>query len=124
MDLNFTSFETAIKTFLDNLAKEDEMFAKSYAKPNKSISECCKYIFQQVEKNRKNNERCVACTDEEVYGLAIHYYDEDDIVVDGPKNKVEDIQHASVPEKTVAKPKEKSTKTDPDLPDVLEIPLF
>lgn len=124
MDLNFTSFETAIKTFLDNLAKEDEMFAKSYAKPNKSISECCKYIFQQVKKNRKNNERCVACTDEEVYGLAIHYYDEDDIVVDGPKNKVEDIQHASVPEKTVAKPKEKSTKTDPDLPDVLEIPLF
>lgn len=124
MDLNFTSFETAIKTFLDNLAKEDEMFAKSYAKPNKSISECCKYIFQQVDKNRKNNERCVACTDEEVYGLAIHYYDEDDIVVDGPKNKVEDIQHASVPEKTVAKPKEKSTKTDPDLPDVLEIPLF
>ena len=75
MDLNFTSFETAIKTFLDNLAKEDEMFAKSYAKPNKSISECCKYIFQQVEKNRKNNERCVACADEEVYGLAIHYYD-------------------------------------------------
>lgn len=130
MDLNFTSFETAIKTFLDNLAKEDEMFAKSYAKPNKSISECCKYIFQQVEKNRKNNERCVACTDEEVYGLAIHYYDEDDIVVNGPKNKVEDIQHASVPEKTIAKPKEtkprksKFTKTDPDLPDVLEIPLF
>lgn len=130
MDLNFTAFETAIKTFLDNLAKEDEMFSKNYAKPNKSISECCKYIFQQVEKNRKNNDRCVACTDEEVYGLAIHYFDEDDIVVDGPKNKVEDVQHTSVPEKTAAKPKEtkprksKSAKTDPDLPDVLEIPLF
>lgn len=130
MDLNLTAFETAIKTFLDNLAKEDEMFSKNYTKPNKSISECCKYIFQQVEKNRKNNERCVACTDEEVYGLAIHYYDEDDIVVDGSKNKVEDVQHTSVPEKTAAKPKEtkprksKSAKTDPDLPDVLEIPLF
>lgn len=59
-----------------------------------------------------------------------HYYDEDDIVVDGPKNKVEDVQHTSVPEKTAAKPKEtkprksKFTKTDLDLPDVLEIPLF
>lgn len=129
MDLNLTAFETAIKTFLDNLAKEDEMFSKNYTKPNKSISECCKYIFQQVEKNRKNNERCVACTDEEVYGLAIHYYDEDDIVVDGPKNKVGDVQHTSVPEKNT-KPKEtkprksKSAKTDPNLPDVLEIPLF
>lgn len=130
MDLNLTAFETSIKTFLDNLAKEDEMFAKNYAKPNKSISECCKYISQQVEKNRKNNERCVVCPDEEVYGLAIHYYDEDDIVVDGPKNKIEDVQHTSVPETRAEKPKgirhkkSKSTKTDPDLPDVLEIPLF
>lgn len=130
MDLKLTAFETAIKTFLDNLAKEDEMFSRNYAKPNKSISECCKYIFQQVEKNRKNNERCVACTDEEVYGLAIHYYDEDDIVIDGPKNKVEDVQHTPIPEKTTTKPKKtgpgksKSAKTDPDLPDVLEIPLF
>lgn len=130
MDLNLTAFETAIKTFLDNLAKEDEMFAKNYAKPNKSISECCKYIFQQVEKNRKNNERCVACTDEEVYGLAIHYYDEDDIVVDGPKNKVEDIQHAPTPEKQLQNQRKQNPesqspqKTDPDLPDSLEIPLF
>lgn len=131
MDLNFTSFETAIKGFLDNLAKEDEMFAKNYAKTNKSISECCKYIMQQVEKNRKNNERCVACTDEEVYGLAIHYYDEDDIKVDGPKAKVEDVQHTSAPTKPAEKPKSskpraksKTPQTDPDLPDVLEIPLF
>ena len=130
MDLNLTAFETAIKTFLDNLAKEDEMFAKNYAKPNKSISECCKYIYQQVEKNKKAGEQCVACTDEEVYGLAIHYFDEDDIVVDGPKTKVKDVQHISAPEASTEKPqksksrKSKSTKTDPDLPDELEIPLF
>lgn len=131
MDLNLTAFETAIQLFLDNLAKEDEGFAKNYSKPNKSISECCKYITQQVEKSRKNNERCVACTDEEVYGLAIHYYDEDDIKVDGPKAKVEDVQHVSVPEKPIEKSKTskpraktKVSRTDPDLPDVLEIPLF
>lgn len=130
MDLNLTAFETAIKTFLDNLAKEDEMFSKNYAKPNKSISECCKYIFQQVEKNRKNNDRCVACTDEEVYGLAIHYYDEDDIKVDGPKNIVEKAQYAQGPKsssekpKTKSKAKAKSVQTDPDLPESLEIPLF
>jgi hypothetical protein len=130
MDLNLTAFEAAVKTFLDNLAKEDEMFSKNYAKPNKSISECCKYIFQQVEKNRKNNERCVACTDEEVYGLAIHYYDEDDIKVDGPKNTVEKVQCAQEPKSSSEKPKAKSkakaksVQTDPDLPESLEIPLF
>ena len=130
MGLNLTTFETAIKNFLDNLAKEDEQFAKNYAKPNKSISECCKYIYQQVEKNKKAGERCVGCTDEEVYGLAIHYYDEDDIVVDGPKSKVESVQHTPAPETSVEKPKDtrarkpKSAKTDPALPDSLEIPLF
>lgn len=131
MELNLTAFETAIKLFLDNLAKEDEMFAKSYAKPNKSISECCTYIMQQVEKNRKDNARCVACTDEEVYGLAIHYYDEDDIKVDGPQNKVKDIQHVAAPENPAEKQeapkrkrKSKAPQTDPDLPESLEIPLF
>lgn len=131
MELNLTAFETSIKSFLDNLVKEDEMFAKNYAKPNKSISECCKYIIQQVEKNRKKNERCVACTDEEVYGLAIHYYDEDDIKVEEPKAKVEDVQHVPAPESPAEKPKTPKTKRkskaeqeDPDLPDSLEIPLF
>lgn len=130
MGLNLTTFETAIKNFLDNLAKEDEQFAENYAKPNKSVTECCKYIYQQVEKNKKAGERCVGCTDEEVYGLAIHYYDEDDIVVDGPKSKVESVQHTPAPETSAEKPKAprtrkpKSAKTDPDLPDSLEIPLF
>lgn len=130
MDLNFTPFETTIKSFLDNLAKEDEQFAKNYAKPKKSVSECCKYIFQRVEKAKKPGERCVACSDEEIYGLAIHYYDEDDIVVDGPKTKVEaqhvDATLASVENSKPSKPKRKakSTQTDPDMPDVLEIPLF
>lgn len=131
MELNLTAFETAIKSFLDNLAKEDEIFAKNYAKSNKSIPECCKYIIQQVEKNRKKNERCVACTDEEVYGLAIHYYDEDDIKVDEPKAKIEDVQHVPAPETPIEKPKTPKTKRkskvvqeDPDLPDSLEIPLF
>lgn len=141
MELNLTGFETAIKQFLDNLACEDTAFAETYYnKPNKSISECCKYICQEVEKNRKG-AKCVACSDEEVFGLAIHYYDEDDIVVDGPKAKVETVAApqpvttaeptetpAETPEETPApKPKrtrKKAAPVDPDIPDALEIPLF
>lgn len=138
MELNLTGFETAIKTFLDNLANEDAAFAETYQKPNKSISECCQYICQEVEKNRKG-AKCVACSDEEVYGLAIHYYDEDNIVVNGPKAKVEAIATSQPStEKTTTidtapaqietpKPKrarKKKTPVDPDLPDALEIPLF
>ena len=67
MELNLTGFEAAIKQFLDNLSNEDMAFNEKYQKPNKSIAECCKYICQEVEKNRKG-ARCVACSDEEVYG--------------------------------------------------------
>lgn len=90
--MEFTPFETAIKNYLDKRAEEDAQFATTYAKPNKNIKECCKYIFQQVEKNKPKGERCVGVSDDEVFGLAVHYYDEDDIVVDGPKNKVEAVQ--------------------------------
>lgn len=66
-------FQQVIKAYLDKRAEEDALFAENYAKPNKSIEKCCNYIMQQAKK-RGN---AVAMTDDEVYGLAVHYYDED-----------------------------------------------
>lgn len=71
------TFKEAIKNYLDERAKTDELFAKSYAKENKSLDECCAYIMGEACK-RGN---AVAMTDEEVFGMAVHYYDEDDIQV-------------------------------------------
>lgn len=70
-------FEEAIKTYLEQRAKEDSLFAVSFAKPSKSITECCSYILGEA---RKRGD-AVAMSDEEVYGMAVHYYDEDDIKV-------------------------------------------
>lgn len=144
--MELTSFETAIKTFLDNMAKEDTIFAKTYAKENKSIKECCRYITQEVAKSRKN-QSCVAVTDDEVYGMAIHYYDEDDIKVDKqpvPVARVEQSEtapataEATTPSEEVApvkktrKPRTKKTELEPEpapevdenIPVALEIPIF
>lgn len=71
------SAEKAIKDYLDIRAKNDTQFAVSYAKPNKSIKECYNYILGEARK--RGNAVCM--TDEEVFGLAVHYYDEDDIKV-------------------------------------------
>ena len=70
-----------IKTYLDQRAKEDELFAKSYAKEHKSLDECLKYISQQARKRAENNVAMIE--DAEVYGWAVHYYDEDSIEVEG-----------------------------------------
>ena len=69
--------KTKIKNYLDERAKNDELFAKAYAKPNKSIDECYRYILGEARK--KGTE--VGMTAEEVYGLAVHYYDEDNIKI-------------------------------------------
>lgn len=134
--MEFTPFETAIKTYLDKRAQEDPQFAITYAKPNKNIEECCKYIFQEVEKGKKKGERCVGVSDDEVYGLAVHYYDEDDIVVNGPKNKVEAVQSSTpetstsseqatpAPKPKTRKPRKPKAEVDPNIPEPLDIPIF
>lgn len=95
------SFEVAIKKHLDEVAKKDSLFAKNYAKPNKSIKECCNYIIGEA---RKCQDKGVAViSDEEVYGMAIHYYDEDDIKVD--VQDASDVKVAQSSSATVEKPK-------------------
>ena len=71
--------ETAIKNYLDNRAKTDELFAAKYANPKKSIDECCKYITGEAYAKAKNG--CAVISDEEVYGMAVHYYDEENIEI-------------------------------------------
>ena len=66
------SFKQTIKAYLDERAEKDELFAISYAKEGKSIDECCNYIFTQVQKSG-----CCGFTDDEIFGMAVHYYDED-----------------------------------------------
>ena len=68
------TFKQTIKAYLDKRAAEDELFAVSYAKPNKNLDECVNYIFGEVQKSG-----CNGFADDEIFGLAVHYYDEDEI---------------------------------------------
>lgn len=92
------SMEQAIKIYLDNRAKTDSLFAETYKKANKSIKECCKYIYSQAEKLAKGGN-AVGVDDATVYGWAVHYYDEDDIKVDKVQERVEVVAPASEPAK-------------------------
>lgn len=64
-------FKETIKAYLDKLAGSGD-FALSYANPNKSLDECIDYILTQVK-----SSGCAGFTDEEIYGMAVHYYDEE-----------------------------------------------
>ena len=68
--------EDWLKVIADYLLTRDDI-KNSLEKENKSLEECGQYILQEAQKKGSR----VAMTDEEVFGLAIHYYDEDDISV-------------------------------------------
>ena len=73
------NFQQAIKTYLDNLAATDSQFAEKYKNPKKTIENCCQYIVGEVRHKTKGTTAVMS--DEEVYGMAIHYYDEDNITI-------------------------------------------
>jgi prolyl-tRNA synthetase len=94
-------FKEIIKNYLEERAKNDEMFAKSYAKENKSIEGCVNYIFQEVKKSG-----CCGFADEEIFGMAVHYYDEDDVGGVMPKQCRVVVNRTVPAEKKVAVKKE------------------
>ena len=69
-------FKQTIKAYLDERAQNDELFAVSYAKENKNMDDCVTFILNQVKRSK-----CMGLTDEEVYSLAVHFFDEDDIEI-------------------------------------------
>jgi hypothetical protein len=67
-------FKETIKKYLDDRAEIDELFEKNYKKEGKNIDDCIKYILNTVQKSGVNGFE-----DSEIYSMAIHYYDEDNI---------------------------------------------
>ena len=67
--------------YLEQRAEEDALFAKSYRNPAKNIDDCVTYILNYVQKSG-----CNGFTDGEIYGQAIHYYEENEIEVGKPMN--------------------------------------
>ena len=65
--------------YLEQRAEEDQLFAKSFSNPAKNIDDCVTYILNYVK-----NSGCNGFTDGEIYGQAVHYYDENEIEVGKP----------------------------------------
>lgn len=103
-------FKVTIQKYLENRAKEDQLFAKSYAKQNKKIDECVAYIL-----NRVKSSGCNGFTDEEIYSMAVHYYDEDNIKPGNPINcQVVVNHHVELTEEEKKQARDKALKRAED----------
>lgn len=84
-------FKKTIKAYLEQRAETDALFAVTYAKPNKNIDDCITFILNQVK-----NSGCNGFANDEIYSLAVHYYDEDTIDVGKPMNCQVVVNHQIV----------------------------
>lgn len=67
-------FKRTIQAYLEEAATKDELFAAAYAKTGKNIDDCITYILNEVQKSG-----CNGLADEEIFGIAIHYYMEENL---------------------------------------------
>ena len=72
-------FKRTIQMYLEQRAAEDALFAKNYRNPAKNMDDCVTYILNYVQKSG-----CNGFSDGEIYGQAVHYYDENEIEVGNP----------------------------------------
>ena len=69
-------FKEAIKKYLDSIAEIDDNFNAKYTAEGKTLDECVDFILGEVQRSG-----CNGFDDAEIYGMAVHYYEEADLKV-------------------------------------------
>ncbi len=84
-------FKNTIKAYLDQRAETDYLFSFRYSLPEKKLEDCITYILNQVQKSG-----CNGFHDDEIFGMAVHFFDEDNIEVGKPMNAHVTVNHVVV----------------------------
>ena len=72
-------FKQRIQTYLEELSGADSRFSVKFRNPRKNIDDCITYILNCVKQSE-----CAGFEDDEIFGMAIHYYSEENIDVGKP----------------------------------------
>ena len=72
-------FKELIQNYLDNRAKEDELFRAKYETTTRTIDDVVNYIFHAVQQSG-----CCGLSDMEVYAMAVHAIDESHLEIGKP----------------------------------------
>lgn len=135
MDKNEKStkaFTRILQAKLQELAQQDDSIAENLKKEGKKIEDCVQYILNTVQKSGQ-----MGFTDDEIYSMAIHYYDEEKIDIGKPmqcfvvsnekivptEEELKEIRQTAIRELIDEKKKEMSKKKEPPKPVVKPKPL-
>ena len=71
------AFQDTIAQYLMKRAENDPLVAVKLANPSKTMEQYCTYIIGEAKKSG-----CCGFTDDEIFGMAMHYWEEPEIEVD------------------------------------------
>ena len=103
-------FKRTIQNYLEQRVQTDELFAPVFAKSNKNIDDCITFILNTVKQSE-----CNGFADDEIYSMALHYYDEDNLEIGNPISCNVTVNHTIVlteEEKAEARQKAMQRATD------------
>lgn len=72
-------FKEIIKSYLDQRAKEDELFRAKYETTARTMDDVITFILNEVK-----NSVCCGFSDSEIYSMAVHVIDEPDLEIGKP----------------------------------------
>lgn len=108
------NFKKTIQAHVESVAKKDTAFAQKIKNPKKNIDDCITYILNQVLKSG-----CNGFEDSEIFGMALHYYDEENVKPGKKINMRVVVNHrVEKPQKSAKRKKEPKTDVQPTLFDL------
>ena len=97
------SFEEALLKYVEENASD--VLVEKINGSEKTIKECAGYIISEARKKQHN--QCTVMSDAEVYGLAIHYFEEDSIKASGWATNTAKVEQSETPKKESPKKTDK-----------------
>ncbi len=108
------------KIIIDYLeANASDSLIEKINRCGKTMQDCWQYITSQARKKATNN--CAMIEDVEVYGWAIHYFEEEGNVKGEEKTEIKKVEVKKIEKKPEPKPEPKKKQNDDMLPGQLTI---
>lgn len=101
-----TKNEQLVKTYLENNVSEE--LANKINNGKKTLKGCWRFITEEAKKQAVGG--CACIEDKQVFGWAVHYFEEDSIV----ENEIKPVQ-SKVEQKVKEEKKTKSTAENPQI---------
>ncbi|WP_165043469.1 PcfK-like family protein [Dysgonomonas sp. ZJ709] len=84
-------FKNTILAYLEERVASDTLFERVYTNPKKNLDDCIRFILNTVQKSG-----CNGFTREEIFGMAVHFYQQENIEIGNPINCKVVVNHTVI----------------------------